>query len=117
MSKSPKEMWVEALRSGKYQQCPGVLCDGHRYCCLGVLCEVFNEATGTPVATARRRLLPRRVADWCGLRTTDGGFGDEETLAGLNDTGKSFEHIADIIESNPPGLFVTSDEPRAGVVK
>jgi hypothetical protein len=34
-------------------------------------------------------------------------------LAGLNDDGSSFLVIADIIESNPPGLFLTDEELAA----
>lgn len=39
--------WVAALRSGKYQQGSGLLHyldmnDEHRYCCLGVLCDVVD---------------------------------------------------------------------------
>lgn len=38
------KLWVEALRSGKYQQVKGVLreplANGYGYCCLGVLCEI-----------------------------------------------------------------------------
>lgn len=32
-----KAKWLEALRSGKYQQCQGTLYNGEGYCCLGVL--------------------------------------------------------------------------------
>jgi len=33
--------WLDALRSGKYEQGQGFLKDKHnRYCCLGVLCEL-----------------------------------------------------------------------------
>lgn len=30
------EKWVKALRSKRYKQGTGMLCDGERYCCLGV---------------------------------------------------------------------------------
>jgi hypothetical protein len=45
MDKEAKKLWVEALRSGEYEQGQGMLCkmlaDGtEEYCCLGVLCEV-----------------------------------------------------------------------------
>ena len=46
MKKEVKELWVEALRSGKYVQGESMLNDGERYCCLGVLCEVYKEQTG-----------------------------------------------------------------------
>jgi len=38
------QRWLDALRSGKYQQTPGRLRDGNGYCCLGVVCEaVLNR--------------------------------------------------------------------------
>lgn len=35
-----KKKWLKALRSGKYKQTKGTLCDGKGYCCLGVLEQV-----------------------------------------------------------------------------
>lgn len=35
-----KQNWVDALRSGEYEQCQFVLHDGKGYCCLGVLAKV-----------------------------------------------------------------------------
>jgi hypothetical protein len=35
-----KPKWVEALRSGDYEQIEGFLCADGKYCCLGVLCDV-----------------------------------------------------------------------------
>jgi hypothetical protein len=42
-----KDKWIEALRSGKYEQCHGILRSGgsswsnpERYCCLGVLADI-----------------------------------------------------------------------------
>ena len=36
------ETWVAALRSGKYEQGQNVLCDGSRFCCLGVLADLAD---------------------------------------------------------------------------
>lgn len=33
---------IDALRSGKYAQTSGVLRDSRGYCCLGVVCDVYN---------------------------------------------------------------------------
>jgi len=43
-----RKRWLAALRSGKYKQGHGALHTDtagkqHRYCCLGVACEVFND--------------------------------------------------------------------------
>lgn len=37
MEKSIAKKWVQALRSGEYEQGKQYLCDGTKYCCLGVL--------------------------------------------------------------------------------
>lgn len=43
-----KASWVEALRSGKFQQAEGKLHDTQKdaYCCLGVLCRVIGAEFG-----------------------------------------------------------------------
>jgi hypothetical protein len=77
-----KQLWLEALRTGGFQQCSGKLSDGVGYCCLGVLSELahregvltrevqtitYNRRTETFVyygAHADRTDLPCEVADW-----------------------------------------------------
>ena len=45
--------------------------------------------------------LPRAVMEWSGIRCQDGGAaGSEQTLMRRNDTGHTFEEIADFIEAN-----------------
>jgi len=116
--------WIEALRSGKFQQAHASLClideEGEkRYCCLGVACELAVDAGVIPPAREsegrffyadQRTNLPVVVAEWLGLATTAGVYNTlldsgERSLIGLNDTGKSFAEIADVIESQPPKLF------------
>ena len=43
-----KAKWVEALRSGEYQQAEGKLHDtkNNAFCCLGVLCRVMGAEFG-----------------------------------------------------------------------
>lgn len=52
--------------------------------------------------------LPKSVRDWLGLSSSSGGFGSvvRASLDHENDHGKTFAEIADIIESEPLGLFV-----------
>lgn len=38
-----KEMWTEALRSGKYEQGHNRLRSNESYCCLGVLCDLYDS--------------------------------------------------------------------------
>jgi hypothetical protein len=35
-----KQEWIQALRSGEYQQCQGTLTNNIGYCCLGVWAKI-----------------------------------------------------------------------------
>lgn len=102
ITKELKTKWVEALRSGEYQQLQGALYDGkNSYCCLGVL----QRVRGTEVPTAHTdkdgdddvwsdpddfkysKTFERLVPKWY-------------DLACMNDKGESFLGIADYIEKN-----------------
>jgi len=43
MTPENKATWLEALRSGKYEQCTNVLHAEGRFCCLGVAIEVLTD--------------------------------------------------------------------------
>lgn len=113
--KRARKLWVEALRSGEYQQTKGHLQNSVGHCCLGVLCEVaehegvkvYREENMLAGATLRHQ---DDVKQWAGISQGAGLFkyvGHAPTsLVDLNDNGKSFSEIADIIESEPEGLFV-----------
>lgn len=92
--------------------CSKITPAGH--CCLGVLCELAIEA-GVKVEKSMSRdndyeelydnkagALPASVMDWAGMNTEDGDFETKDmcdkSLAELNDAGKTFAEIADIIE-------------------
>jgi hypothetical protein len=98
-----KAKWLEALRSGKYDQGTGQLRSNNCFCCLGVLCDVFDQSRwekaewsygeGTDksyeIAT-----LPYAFAVRVGMP------GDVEAkLIEMNDSGKTFTQIADYIEA------------------
>jgi hypothetical protein len=115
MKKKVMEAWVEALRSGYYKQTVEKLHDDKGHCCLGVLCELAmvegvcdfgpsNEHENEFVFDGEAGLLPERVRHWAGIDQEDGTFrsieGKRYTLTSLNDNGKNFEQIADIIEKN-----------------
>lgn len=131
MLTEPQKLWVQALRSGKYMQCHGVLGDVTGYCCFGVACEVAIE-NGIPVERGKnddgltfnghKVHAPDHVVTWLGLVAVNGTF-ERGSLGGLhgpfgkdgrccltneNDRGATFEQIAAIIESEPEGLFVKS---------
>lgn len=121
MNPEIKTLWVEALRSGKYKQGDGKLrkigtdTGEDLHCCLGVLCDLAVDAGVvqrylddddiyvyyTPAGNKSREFLPTAVQTWAGFR-----YGDNsptiapigESLVGLNDNGKPFTLIANVIE-------------------
>lgn len=125
-----RKLWVEALRSGEYQQGEGFLCmprndddESHNeFCCLGVACELFclhewplvkhvGGEEGELRYDDHAGDLPIDVKLWLGLKDCEGDYSEDpdesgKSLVHLNDEGhKSFREIADIIESAPPGLL------------
>lgn len=99
------EKWIEALRSGDYQQGENNLIqtNGNNplYCCLGVLCDVSGEPTvaedgsGFEFSDAfSEDFLPDSFRTKVGLSDDD-----QHCLAELNDDyGHNFLDIADILE-------------------
>lgn len=124
MKKDIKNLWVQALRSGKYKQGYIALREGNTYSALGVLCDLYriNEDNGywttivwdsDPVCYWFRvgvytcyAFVPTHVSFWSGLDTGDGRFyvWDRDMLIpksvlGLNDKeGLDFNQIADKID-------------------
>lgn len=98
-----KAQWLAALRSGDYQQGRSLLHYEDRFCCLGVLCDLYAKDTGNTwesngsVCNMHRsdQLLPLQVQEWAGLKHSD-----PMGLAGRNDDGATFEELAAIIEEN-----------------
>lgn len=113
MNKNAKK-WVRALRSGKWQRTAGALRTGDKYCCLGVACEISGlgiwDRMGRYISGDSSDLrLPKEVMEWLGMDSDDGqlDFGGTPTsLAVLNDSGKTFKQIANIIEKKAGQLFV-----------
>ena len=109
--------WIAALRSSEYDQGRCYLQQGSRYCCLGVATDIYIKETGDSRQMSNGVIqgcvLPQYVADFFGLRTVDGAFHDViergcTTLWHLNDRVEwDFNKIADYIESEPAGLFVS----------
>jgi len=114
MDAGVKERWVAALRSGKYKQTSGFLRTEDGYCCLGVLCDIHDaeridtkwiQETCTETGEVNcayltfEGTLPPAVMDWAEL-DSDNPEIQGDSLAELNDGGKSFAHIADLIELN-----------------
>jgi hypothetical protein len=115
MNQDIKRLWIDALRSGNYQQGRGQLRSGDRYCCLGVLCELAVAANvvgnvegndcGFYYYDGDGSILPISVIEWAGLfsnnpEVTYDDDGKRTGLAQLNDMGRTFDQIADLIERN-----------------
>jgi hypothetical protein len=105
-----KQKWLEALRSGKYEQGRRVLRSADdKYCCLGVLCDLIDPNAWTPggsyfesigVCAVKHRGFYESMPGG-GIREEAGlGPYESEKLAEMNDAGESFETIAKYIEEN-----------------
>lgn len=106
---SPLGLWLAALRSGEYKQGKGHLCRDDSYCCLGVLCEVYQKnGPGDLVVThddfyqnikrydGNAEGPPAKVLSWLGYNNFTKGHSN---LMYLNDDlGYSFDRIAEEIE-------------------
>lgn len=112
-----KTRWLEALRSGKYDQTTGVLNrvkeesedDANKqpgYCCLGVLCDVVAPDDWAEPEDADPYVRYHRSAQstgvLCDVFLKEVGLNSRVAgnLIGRNDSGMSFEDIADYIEEN-----------------
>lgn len=102
MNQEVKQLWVEALRSGKYEQ--GKYClrtaEG-KYCCLGVLCEISGKEYNP-----EQLGIPNEIMEWADLDSYLPEIPDSQEVVGgpvklshLNDAANySFEQIATLIE-------------------
>jgi hypothetical protein len=121
MKAEVKQKWIEALRSGQYNQGKNALkketIQGVEHCCLGVLCELaikdgveidVHQSTctlapnGAVSFNESHDFLPTVVQDWAELHTESIYVRKESEEIGvhmLNDTGHSFAQIADLIEA------------------
>ena len=110
MNKEIKEQWIEALRSGEYLQGKHQLKDGNTFCCLGVLTDLAVRAnvgkwygeSWHDSLIEYSSLLPPRIQTWSGMETYSGAFLMENgitscSLSQMNDEGKSFEEISEVI--------------------
>ena len=94
------DSWIAALESDKYEQTEGGLRDKDKFCCLGVACDIHNkdgwirDLHGDFFIYALGDVkiggyLPDVLNDHLQLKT-----GEQEELARLNDSGKTFKEIA-----------------------
>lgn len=113
MNSTIKKQWVDALRSGEYEQTTGTLKDDNGFCCLGVLCDIYlkehnkewvhHPNTYQYSIEDNYEILPLNVSNWAYLGDLDPCFyvdGQKHFLTYLNDNGHDFNRIADLIEKN-----------------
>ena len=110
MLTEPQKKWVAALRSGEFKQGKHALQDGDCYCCLGVACVVYEREVEKLPNGIRGLILDderEAVREWLGLECDAGQYSKAApALTEHNDGGMTFAEIADLIESEPEGLFV-----------
>jgi len=129
MNPEVKQKWIDALRSGKYDQGSEKLRSVQGYCCLGVLCDLYSKEQSKDwdfVGGEETNLQPKdywyfegeseflseSVKDWAGLPArdpsvrvdvTDNDDEDDwfynEEIANLNDSGYTFNELSNLIES------------------
>ena len=104
-----KAKWIAALRSGEYEQTTERMLDPEGgMCCLGVLADIQGLKV-VPVAHTEgddERELNGQV--YCELRKmigdtsllSHGGKSITKEVVGMNDSGKTFDQIADWIKEN-----------------
>ena len=112
-----KKLWVDALRSGEYKQGTCKLRTDDKYCCLGVLTDLYFKKTGqgswtdTPYCKgifyfncesgSDDQHLVSEIKGWAGLESFCPLSKEKrKALTELNDNGMSFEDIAEIIEAD-----------------
>jgi hypothetical protein len=102
MDAALKAKWVEALRSGKYEQAKGCLRDDDGFCCLGVLADViapeWTHEHFNPLSDEDNGLLEE--AELLTKHGVNFAIREQKRLAELNDHGSTFAEIADYIEKN-----------------
>lgn len=96
------QKWIEALESGKYEQGKKQLRSGDSFCCLGVLTDLYIRENGLDWGKwADEGLLLDEVCDWAGISTDPKhpvicGY-SQVGLIEMNDSGKSFAYIAQLL--------------------
>ena len=95
---------IEALHSGKYKQGTGRLRRDDTFCCLGVACDLIDPSGWNGNSYIEQNesisayLAPNSIINKYGFNCGRGFDLNNHTLSSLNDNGKSFKEIADMLE-------------------
>ncbi len=123
MNRRIKNLWIKALESGKYKQGKNRLRTDDKFCCLGVLCDIYRKETGKGEWRGNIKKvfapdkesddstegeLPCIVSDWAKLESENPRIefgGDIASISNLNDGRRqdkipvhSFKEIAKVIK-------------------
>ena len=96
MKTALKQKWVQALRSGKYEQGSGRLREDDCFCCIGVLADILDPAGWNDDWWNGQDCT--LTDDGCDTAELDAQAHDH--LTEMNDNGMPFPKIADWIEEN-----------------
>ena len=104
-----RSKWTNALRSGEFDQAKGVLRNPSTggMCCIGVLCHIYGESDKEldnnkrlPNSTEFNIDIIPKSCDILSVRESLVESSPWAILARMNDSGHSFNAIADYIETN-----------------
>ena len=113
MNPEIKEEWLAALRSGEYEQGQCQLrTEDNAFCCLGVLSDIMTKKNPDihwirdkniwkiiDDSGCSGEILTDRIASAAGLAHLDPRLHGTK-LSSMNDSGYTFEHIANVIEEH-----------------
>lgn len=121
MNPQVKEKWIDALRSGKYEQGTEKLRGYEGYCCLGVLCDLYaqeqnkewvfrgyseNSDEESPdkmdywYFDGASELLPNSVREWAGMAVNNPTV---RVQFDVDEDGGVYEDYNEISELNDKG--------------
>lgn len=104
MTKTQATKFINALRSGEYQQTRNTLQNSIGYCCLGVACKIFISPKKQLVDLSGRLLgkmpsFQTNAPIWLNVNKLNGVM-LTEYLTDLNDNWElTFDEIADVIQA------------------
>lgn len=89
--------WAGTLRSGKYQQCQEQLTDGEGFCCLGVFADMHGIEIPRPNWGSADGDMDVNGPTYNTIKKQIPYFVYDRGIS-MNDEGKTFEEIADMID-------------------
>ena len=98
-----RKEWIEALKSGKYEQTTDALYRrGVGYCCLGVLCSIAGNSDDTldgvgTLDLSRFGIDVSGLGVWYREAVEEADCSPAAVLASKNDSGFTFNQIADLL--------------------